>query len=751
MKKVKNLIIEKKLDHENEHLDAPDSERNKRNSKSKYITQILYNFKNSEQNKRLDDLISALELFKKNYRQNLEQIKLETQESLTSLFQTQLLIYNALQKNLIEISCLSNQEIRTDRINKLYLWFKEKIQINEDLRKINMKSYKEIDEITEDDLLIWGKGKASEEDSEKKDLSKSRNKDIHRNNELLDKNQINEYKRKLLSKSLEERIFKLQNSEDIGEEEDNFLSGKDNAELAKTLMSLQNQDFSGGNFSTFYSNKFGTNISSLAKFRITQNELNMFRDTAKGSDQQSNFFPNYNKETKLYFPPLSKETKFSYSFNRPEYNYENMMYENKIINCKMRLQAEKRAQEEIKSQIEQMGMARAKYKEGVNNKYEIKSIINMYVENNDFSSPLLKKYKLKSSKSMNDIHSNKKNDLFKKINSRNSEFNIGISKINQQSDDLKRIEDEGINKINEESDNTQKSQNIVSISPNKESSKNIKNPRLKKKKTEKRIVQGLTNKIKTDSVKNIENKKVLEPLQLNTVKLKLKVLKEKVQSDMLKSIKKNVVNPPSETLTKIMSTDDLFYTHKAYNELCNLSKKQKNEPINNNLNKENNNISKETDESYSNNFCLSLYDKANLRKINKYRNRYNYDINKINDSRTIRNDPKLKFVQLHKTYNLYKNNFLDLRRTVSDWKRGEYITLLDKIKKNNSTKKEKEKKDENVYTFQSKKKNIRKQNSLLNAIINPKDEFAYSQFFLPRTGTLLLKRSEEPKVKHKGK
>ena len=43
MKEVKNLVIEKKLEHENEHLDAPDSERNKRNSKSKYITQILPN------------------------------------------------------------------------------------------------------------------------------------------------------------------------------------------------------------------------------------------------------------------------------------------------------------------------------------------------------------------------------------------------------------------------------------------------------------------------------------------------------------------------------------------------------------------------------------------------------------------------------------------------------------------------------------------------------------------------------------
>ena len=58
---------------------------------------------------------------------------------------------------------------------------------------------------------------------------------------------------------------------------------------------------------------------------------------------------------------------------------------------------------------------------------------------------------------------------------------------------------------------------------------------------------------------------------------------------------------------------------------------------------------------------------------------------------------------------------------------------------------EKEKKNE-----ENKKKNIRKQHSLLNAIINPKDKFDYSQYFLPRMGTLLLKRSEEPKTKKKG-
>ena len=46
----------------------------------------------------------------------------------------------------------------------------------------------------------------------------------------------------------------------------------------------------------------------------------------------------------------------------------------------------------------------------MNNKYELKSVINMYVNSNDFKSPLLEKYKIKSvhkNKSVsNDIHNN---------------------------------------------------------------------------------------------------------------------------------------------------------------------------------------------------------------------------------------------------------------------------------------------------------------------------------------------------------
>ena len=699
--------------HDNEHESFPESERESSKRKSlsqktqKYVAQLLLNFKKAEGNKRLDELISDLEYFRRNYRQNLEQIQLEAKKNLASLYTTKLLIYNALEKNLIEISCLSNKEVRKNRINSLYLWYKEKTQINEDLRKINMKSYKEIDEITEEDLKTWQQNKQEGEDENIEQEKKIDKKlEQHRNEEILDKKMINEYQRKILSKSLEERINKVQTSE--LNETNNDISIKDNAELAKTLMSLKNQEISA-NYSTFYSYKYGTNTASLAKFHQTENEFNTFRDTVKGGDLGSNFFPNYNKTTNIYFPPLNRETKFSYSYNRPQYNYENMIYENKILQNKLKFQAEKRSQEEIKSQIERIGKIRAKYKEEVNNKYEIKNVIDMYVKNNDFTSPLLKKYKLKPNKSMNDIHSRniKRDNLYQKSSSKNQEYNVGITSIAQQQGS------KTIRNINKEK------QDIIPISPNND----------------------IMNKIKIDSVKNIENKIVLEPLKLNKIKIKLKVQREIIQNNMLNKIKK-IEKPPSEIITRLMSTDNLFQINKSYQSLCNIYRQVKPVEINNaqEKNENGNNDSKEDEDSFSHNFCLSLYDEGNLKKLNQNKH------NKINFPQTIRKESKNKIEQLHNTYNIYKNNFLNLRRTVSDWKRGEYINLLDKMKRNITPKKDKDKKEEDI-----KKKILRKQNSLLNAIINPKDKSEFSQYFLPRTGTLLLQRVEEQKNKKKGK
>ena len=359
----------------------PESDRDNKRNKSipRYITKILINFKNTEGNKKLDELMSDLEIFKRHYNQNLEKIKIESKKNLSSLYTTKLLIYNALEKHLIEISNSSNKEIRTDRINKLYLWYKEKIKIYEDLRKINYKSYKGLDEIIDEDLKILDEKNIDEEKDIKKEKEEKlngnidRKLDIHRNEEILDKKLLNEYQRKILSKILEERISSAQISEPIETNNDPYM--KDNSELTKTLISLKNQEFSGGgNYSTFYSYKYGTNSASLGKFRNTEKELNNFRDSAKGGDHENNFYPNYNKESKLYYPPLSRETKFSYSYFRPLYNFGNIYYENKIIEEKMKMQAEKRSQEEIKTHIGKMGQFMAKYKEEVNNKYEMKNV-----------------------------------------------------------------------------------------------------------------------------------------------------------------------------------------------------------------------------------------------------------------------------------------------------------------------------------------------------------------------------------------
>ena len=751
--------------NENE-LESYESEKeNRRKSLSqnrhKYVAQLLLNFSSTEGNKRLDEMILDLEHFRRHYRQNLEKIQIETKKNLASLYTTKLMIFNALEKNMIEISCLDNKEIRTNRINSLYLWYKERTKINEDLRKINMKSYKELDEITDEEMKTWAENKQEEEgkeeekeDTEKVNIKIDRKLDSHRNDEILDKKMIDEYKRKILSKSLEEKMNRMQTSEPM-ETNDEFFNIKDNAELTKTLMSLKNQEFSGGgSYSTFYSYKYGTNTASLAKFHSTENEFNTFRDTVKGGDHENNFFPSYNKESKLYFPPLSKETKFSYSYYRPQYNYENMIYEKQILDRKMKSQAEKRNQEEIKSQIEKMGKIRAKYKEEVNNKYELKNVIHMYVKSHDFSSPLLQKYKLKPSKSMSDINpkstNNKKDILYAKMSSKNQEFNLGISHIVQQqsSRSIKKIKNELI-KEQENDNNDKNAQNIVPISPS--NNDDNKNKLQKKIKQEKKIISGLLNKIKTDSIKNIENKIILEPLKLNKIKIKLKVHREKVQNNMLNNVKKFMDKPSSEIITKLMATDHIFQTNKSYQSLCNLYNKSKTLDINNSQGKnnnmdDNNTASKDDDESFSHNFCLSLYDQGNLRKMNQNRHNYIDNYKSVNYSNSLKKESRIKIDQLHKTYNQYKNNFLNLRRTVSDWKRGEYLNLLDKLKRNKTPKKEKEKKEEEI-----KRRQMKRQSSLLNAIVNPKDHFDYSQYFLPRTGTLLLSRAEEQKTKKKGK
>jgi hypothetical protein len=327
---------------------------------SKYIAKILLNFNIYEKNKKLEEMLSDLELFRKEFKENQEKNPLNIETDINSTNTTKALIYNALEKNLIEISYITNKEIRSNRINTLYLWYKKRNQISDDLKKINAKTYKEIDEIDEE--FIKNEEQLENEQNKKPNKKKLLKKLNPRNEELINKKMLEDYKRKNLSKSIMENKIKYTRNENISEK--SAESGK----MAKTISVMPSQDFWKGDFSTFYSYKNGTNLATLRRNNKIGNQDN-FMEQVKGGNHENNFFPTFNKKG-LYFPPLNKETKFSYSYQRPEYNYNNLVIENNIKENKLKVLSEKRSQEELKEQLDKFGMKRAKYKEDINNKYE---------------------------------------------------------------------------------------------------------------------------------------------------------------------------------------------------------------------------------------------------------------------------------------------------------------------------------------------------------------------------------------------
>ena len=727
---------------------------------SKYIAKILLNFNIYEKNKKLEEMLSDLELFRKEFKENQEKNPLNIETDINSTNTTKALIYNALEKNLIEISYITNKEIRSNRINTLYLWYKKRNQISDDLKKINAKTYKEIDEIDEE--FIKNEEQLENEQNKKPNKKKLLKKLNPRNEELINKKMLEDYQRKNLSKSIMENKIKYTRNENISEKSTE--SGK----MAKTISVMPSQDFWKGDFSTFYSYKNGTNLATLRRNNKIGNQDN-FMEQVKGGNHENNFFPTFNKKG-LYFPPLSKETKFSYSYQRPEYNYNNLVIENNIKENKLKVLSEKRSQEELKEQLDKFGMKRAKYKEDMNNKYELKSVINMYVNSHEFNSPLLEKYKIKDNS-----QKNKKiiylSNLHQTMNKPLTNFTIGVSSI--KSDKNKNLKENIENNKDIEDFEKMLDENKIDIIPshgNEEENRNIESSKKNKKLghsasqkifPNKKLFRGMIDKINLDEIKNIDKntKNILDENKLNKIKIKIKLPKEKIQSHFIKVFQKNPEKITSDVINKISSNDSLFKERKTFENLCNINFSTKNQDKSFFDNKSLYSISKDEEESSYHNFCLSMYDPGNLSKIDENNaniNKY-YGYNNINKNNI--KDSKIKFNKLHRTFHLFKDNLLNLRRTMSEWKNDEYMNLLDEIKKNNNKKGAKERNRdknlrENIFKNNSygiKNIRIKKQNSLLNAMISPKDEFRYSQYFLPRTGSMLLSRMEELKTNKKKK
>ena len=630
----------------------------KRNFISKYLIEFCKNEKNKKLDEMLSDLISYKIYKKTNEPFNLRQI-----------------IFEKLEKMMIELSCLRNEEIRMEKIIKLFLWYKERIKSFEDIRKIQEKSYKEKDEI--DDLEIYNerelKKKSQKEDIIINEEEKNVKEDLkHRNKDILYKDMLEDYKLKQIKDS-----YNADNRTKSNKELDSFPKKNDKA-LYKTLSSSSYKNYSHmGEITTFYSTKNGKNAFTLKK------KLGIVEQT-------------YYSLNKRHFPKLNRETKFSYSYNRPPYDYNTMIIENNIINNKLKNLKEKRGKEEINEGLDNFGMDKAKFKENIINKYELKKIINMYTNDNNFNSALLKKYKLKK-------------PIIKK-------------EIKLKSISNKKSIDDNLIYNNEES-----KENFVKI---RNDSKRSFSQVIKK-------VNILNEKSKIDinQIKNIDlnTNSIMEreKNEIKVIKIKLKQTKDKIKKKYI-NIKENYSNIPNDIVYNIFNKNPLFKQKFLYDRLCGIKAKK--------VEISNKDTERDESESEYHNFYMSAYDFSNLKKLE------NYEVEK---KKKTRNNEK----NIIEAFDSSKDDYLNFRKTMSSWKKNNFEKLYNRIIKNKDNNEISNFTPESKYISFKRKINIKqeKHNSLEYALVNPIENSLYPRLFLPRNGSMLLTRKAQNEKKGKSK
>ena len=739
-------IENKKESNENSDTNINNNNNNISNStkqlinfKEKFISPMLSKLNSEEKNSYLEIMLDELVLYKYEKSEIISK-KLKKEKENLSLSKN--LLYNYLEKNLIELSYINDKEKRKEKINKIYEWYKSKLKLEKDIKTITYKTYKNKNEIDDKEYLLQKQMKLEKLNTI--ELNK-----IHRNFELINKKMLDEFKRKKLSKpfcalkkAISSQIFSSQDNNDF------------NTLLPSTSFS--------GNEKLLYSKK----------------------EMEKGKDFSENSF----------LTPVNKGINFCYSFLSPNYDLNDIFIENQINKEKNKIVAYKRNQEELNKKIKEFSLFRAKFKANSNHKLEKKNLINLYVNNNNLSSFLLNKYKIKEKEMEKEKEKNENKELINESkisgakiedNKRKFSTNLFLNKnfesekissnkleeennspeiINIESNEsnsvslterersyslnLKKNKSSFIPKIslfklNKEDNNEQNTDEFSKNFIKKFKMSLVKKLSIRKKrrtKTKKqssnalskfinlKLFSGNNNKIQINQIKNMENdsKKIKLTDNTSIKQYAIKFPKDKSNSDLLN---KNKKEKNSDAISNIISNEALNKEKLTYGQLCKINSnppmidydsdiKQRTKMIL--LNKE---INKET---------LSKIEKRN--KLDKFKNRYN----------------------------LFKNNLLSMRQAMSFDKKKEYENLIDKMRLNNNNnivdnefydesknsliEIEYNKKDP-LFDYRFKRANEEKKNySLLNALVNPNDSSNYSRYYLPRNGSMLLSKDKTKKI-----
>ena len=556
-------------------------------------------------------------------------------------------LYQISQKTmrlLIEAIYMENKENQKLKIVKIYNWYFDKIKRDKDLKKISERTEKE-----------WYQEK--EEEPPKSEPIKNEEMKKHRSF-------IGGYE-SAAKRLLEFNTKKINNPKKIskitfGDENINF--------YGKSV---------GYNTMTNFKPINDINLPNYISTSQTSTKYGTFYNKGK-SKPEINTGTDWFSKTGLDF---KKEVKESYSYIRPPYEYEFLLLENKILQQKQKDLAEKRNLEGLEETINEWGFRKSFYHGAVNEKSEMKNMIEKYKEllkkkkieedirkqeeeekrkkeEEKLRKELEKKRELAKSKikeiKKHDPNRKKKKIIILGLTDNKSEKNNNISPKREKKDNNEK--GENIEEENIEEENIEEEKEFMDEKLEKDTKIDMQNIKfINPYKTEEQIKKEINNNRNISQTNNEENSVKFYEINNNKKAVKLKELAIETQYNNFK-IKQNELNEldtkpnqkvliPSNLSSYLMFSDKIFYRRNLGRTLNNFKE------IDTAKNRYKEGISP-----------LSFYD----------------DIHKnLRESSTkVNKKPVLTENFAIKTFYNYKNNFLQMRKTLSAHKEKEFKNTL---------------------------------------------------------------------------
>ena len=738
---------EKQNDLKKSNLDIPPQA-----SKAEIITKLFSPFSEKEGSKEFDimkeDLIAYVTL-----QENDDNVLNNTKDEW--IFKN--LLYSSLEKNLIELMYIKKKEYRKERIINIFNWYQDRLKTFKDLRFINRKSYNDLDAVQDEDYFKEKLDFIKHEQDHQIDDDILKEQMSHRS-AIFDKSLLEEFKRNhvydnIFYKKMHQKLEKKSKMPKI---------------LKKKLKpQLEKPDRPVGTHTMYYTYKDGVRPLGIAKVNLNDKKI---LDIAAGGERERTFHTKLG-EKKYEEVNIDKEIKSSYSYYRPNMEFSILNAEKKIAEQKNKLLREKRSGEELNKNIRDFGRVRAQFKANEEKKCELKKLVSIYTNIKKLDTPLLKNYR------KNNFITTKMNKPFigSKEEEQNEEYiplnrlgsvsikNLTPFKVKKEN----QLEKKFYSKNNSEFD-YDNNYNDYNIDPEEEKKKKLEEEKenmniqrkMKKKYTFSQVdiakkfrrIDG--DKIIINEARNCEKKtkelidNPIEKIKKIDLKLKFKKLdvKQKLIKDRLNIAKEEEKKFPNDLVYQLVKEEPTFGSRLNYKSLCGLDSihgKNKNQ-----------NESAEEEESLYNNFCLSAFNIKNNKILSQYNKQFDSDVKIMRhiSSYTKFNDRK-KLLNRNDSFNDYRYNYLDLRKTIGEFKKYEYEEIMNRL----SRKKEFKEEDNSRASikikdpFHQKITNIRyrKQKVLSSALMNPNESNTFPKYFLPRTGTTLISKNEPPAAKKK--